>query len=199
MRYAYTDNPTNGKDNNIANNNLDENSKGWKGNKVIFSEGGEHCTVKFDPNGGVHIAAYVDGSLKYAYLPSYDADYSEETDSVLVDSYTITGERLNLDVGLEQVGTTNEYVAVPYISYYNGTARVPTVAKLVIPENGVMDYKAQGTGTSDGVDIFSGKWEILLVPSPSTLTTNYYDKMNIGLWKWEGKSLIAMTAALERQ
>ena len=108
MRYAYTDNPTNDKDNNIANNNLDENSKGWKGNKVIFSEGGEYCTVKFDPNGGVHIAAYVDGSLRYAYLSSCDAAYNEATDSVVVDSFTITGERINLDGGLEQAATSTE-------------------------------------------------------------------------------------------
>ena len=47
-----------------------------------------------------------------------------------------------------------------------------------------MNYKAQGTNNDD---IFTGNWEISLVPSLSTLTTNYYDKMNIGLWKWEGK------------
>ena len=175
-RYAYNTNPSSGLDNGTAG--------GWAGNKIIFSEGGEYCTVKFDPNGGVHIAAYVDGSLRYAYLSSYNADYNEETDSVRVDSYTITGERINLDVGLEKVGDTENYVVVPYITYFNGTARKPTVAKLVIPESGVMNYKAQGTNNDD---IFTGNWEISLVPSLSTLTTNYYDKMNIALWKWEGK------------
>ena len=178
--YAYNKHPTAGKDNGQEN--------GWEGTKVIFSEGGEHCTVKFDPNGGVHIAAYADGSLRYAYLPRYDADYNESTDSVLVDSFTITGERINLDVGLEQVRNTSKYVAVPYITYYNGTARKPTVAKLVIPETLPEDYKsviykAQGTGTNDGRDIFTGNWEISLVPTASTLTSQYYDKMNIGLWK----------------
>ena len=174
-RYAYNTNPTSGLDNGTAG--------GWNGNKVIFSEGGEYCTVKFDPKGGVHIAAYVDGSLRYAYLSSYDSTYNESTDSVNVDSFTITGERINLDVGLEQVGDTETYVAVPYITYFNGTARKPTIAKLLIPESGEINYKAKGT---EG-DIFTGNWEISLVPSPSTLTTNYYDKMNIGLWKWEGK------------
>ena len=190
LNYAYTDNPTNGMDNNIANNNLDEGGKGWKGNKVIFSEGGEYCTVKFDPNGGVHIAAYGDGSLKYAYLPNHSADYNEATDSVTIDSYTITGERLNLDVGLvdyEKTDGTIVTVAVPYITYYNGTARMPTVAKLVIPQNGVMDYKAQGVITVDGSDVFTGNWEISLVPTSSKLTSQYYDKMNIGLWKQNGK------------
>ena len=46
-----------------------------------------------------------------------------------------------------------------------------------------MNYKAQGTGTSDGNDIFTGNWEVSLVPSPKTLTVMYYDKINIGLWK----------------
>ncbi len=176
-RYAYNDNPTSGLDNGTAG--------GWKGNKVIFTEGGEHCTIKVDPNGGVHIAAYVDGGLKYAYLENYAASeqYSESTDSVLVDSFTITGERINLDAGLvdyKKADGTTVQVVVPYIGYFNGTSRLPTVAKLVIPENGVMDYTARGT---DSDDIFTGNWEISVVPSPETLTTNYYDKINIGLWK----------------
>ncbi len=177
-RYAYNTNPSSGIDNGPAG--------GWDGNKIIFTEGGEHCTVKFDPLGGVHIAAYVDGSLRYAYLSRHDSEYQEARDSVLVDSFTITGERINLDVGLVQV--EDDYVAVPYITYYNGTARKPTVAKLVIPETLPEDYKsviykAQGTGTNDGRDIFTGNWEISLVPTTSTLTSQYYDKMNIGLWK----------------
>lgn len=169
-RYAYNDNPTSGKDNGSAG--------GWKGNKVIFSEGGEHCTVKFDSDGGVHIAAYVDGCLRYAYLSSCDAAYNEATDSVKVDSFTITGERITLDVGKDASGHV-----IPHISYFNGTARLPCVARLVVPENGVMNYKAQGTNAED---MFTGNWEISLVPSSMILTTNYYDKMNIGLWKQEG-------------
>ncbi|MBQ1832181.1 MAG: hypothetical protein II114_00190 [Treponema sp.] len=172
-RYAYNDNPTSRKDNGSAG--------GWKGNKVIFSEGGEHCAVKIDPNGGVHIAAYVDGGLRYAYLSSPDADYNEETDSVLVDSFTITGERITLDVGKDAAGNV-----IPYISYFNGTARLPCVARLVVPENVAVDYRVQGTGTIDGEDIFTGNWEISLVPSSMNLTTNYNDKMNIGLWKQDG-------------
>ena len=178
-RYAYTTNPTSGKDNGAAN--------GWTGNKVIFSDGGEHCTVKVDPRGGIHIAAYVDGGLRYAYLSSYNASYLESSGSVLVDSFTIVGERINIDTGLVKVGATDNYVVVPYISYFNGTSRLPSVAHLVVPENGVMDYTANGTGTSDGNDIFTGKWEVSLVPSEKTLTVMYYDKINIGLWKKDGK------------
>ncbi|MBR7080463.1 MAG: hypothetical protein IKI40_08090, partial [Treponema sp.] len=110
-----------------------------------------------------------------------DAGYNEATDSVKVDSFTITGERITLDVGKDASGHV-----IPHISYFNGTARLPCVARLIVPENGVMNYKAQGTGTIDGEDMFTGNWEISLVPSSMILTTNYYDKMNIGLWKQNG-------------
>ena len=182
LRYAYNDNPTSGLDNGSAG--------GWKGNKVIFSDGGEHCAIKVDSQGHIHIAAYVDGGLRYAYLDSYNSGYTEATDSVLVDSFTITGERISIDAGIvdytKSDGTTVS-VMVPYISYFNGTSRLPTVAKLVIPESGVMNYKAQGTGTEDGDDIFTGNWDVSIVPSPETLTAMYYDKINIGLWKQNGK------------
>ncbi|MBR3645923.1 MAG: hypothetical protein IKN54_05850 [Lachnospiraceae bacterium] len=180
LMYAYNDNPTSGLDNGTAG--------GWKGNKVIFADGGEHCAVKVDPLGGIHIAAYVDGSLRYAYLSSYDdSTYVENYDSpttnkaVIVDSFTITGERITIDAGLTQVPGTSTYVVIPYISYFNGTARLPAVAHPVIKSS--MNYAAQGTGTNDGDDIFTGDWEVSLVPSPKTVTTNYYDKINLGLWK----------------
>ncbi len=181
-RYAYNDAPTSGKDNGdeVTVDGVTYGG-GWKGNKVIFTEGGEHCTVKLDSEGGVHIAAYVDGSLRYAYLASVDAGYNEATDSVKVDSFTITGERITLDTGKDAAGKI-----IPYISYFNGTARLPAVAKLIVPSSGTVNYKAQGTGTADGEDVFTGNWEITLVPSPKTLTTNYYDKMNICLWKQDG-------------
>lgn len=183
--YAYNDNPTSGKDNGdeVTIDGVTYGG-GWKNNQIIFTEGGEHCTVKLDSEGRVHIAAYVDGSLRYAYLSSVDATYKESTDSVKVDSFTITGERITLDVGKDSSGNF-----IPYISYFNGTARLPCVAKLVVPAGSTPNYKAQGTGTDDGEDMFTGNWEISLVPSPKTLTTNYYDKMNICLWK-QGGSIV---------
>ncbi len=177
-RYAYNDNPTSGKDNGTAG--------GWKGNQVIFSEGGEHCAIKVDPAGHIHIAAYVDGALRYAYLDSYSSVFDQESGSVLIDSFTITGERISIDAGLVEhtkSDGTKVTVAVPYITYFNGTSRLPTIARLEIPEDGVMDYTAAGT---DEDDVFTGKWEISLVPSPKTLTVMYYDKMNVGLWKQNG-------------
>ncbi|MBP5519354.1 MAG: hypothetical protein J6X84_02085 [Treponema sp.] len=173
-RYAYTTNPTSGNDNGIEG--------GWTGNKVIFSGGGEYCAIKVGPNGSVHIAANVDGELKYAYLNSYDAAYSEATDCVTVDSYAITGEKITLDVG--QKAFVNDgrtyYAVVPYISYYLNSAKLPAIASLVIPKNGVMNYKAQGTDESNN---FTGNWEISLVPVQEKLTDSVVDKINIALWK----------------
>lgn len=168
--YAYNDNPTSGKDNGTAG--------GWKGQKKIFSEGGEYCSVKIAPDNSIHIAANVDGNLRYAYLASPEAAYNEATDSVFVDSYTITGDQINIDVGRKQIGTG--YYVVPYISYYMSTSRLPAIAHLVIPESKIMNYKAQGTDDSDN---FTGSWEVSLVPSPSSLSGGVNDKINVGLWK----------------
>lgn len=171
--YGYNTNPTSGKDNGIEG--------GWNCQK-IFSDGGEFCTVKAGPDGSVHIAANVDGSLCYAYLSSYAASYNEATDSVIVDSFTITGEQINIDVGRRKVvgdGSVTKYYVIPYISYYVSAAKMPAIASLVIPVSGVMDYTMQGTVN----DVFTGGWEVSLVPTDSTMSGGANDKVNIGLWK----------------
>ncbi|WP_288751701.1 Ig-like domain-containing protein [uncultured Treponema sp.] len=164
-------NPASGKDNGVEN--------GWSCKK-IFSDGGEYCTVKTGPDGSIHIAANVDGSLKYAYIKNTSSidSYNEETDSVTVDSFTITGEQINIDVG-RKLNAQGKYVVVPYISYYLNSAKLPAVASLVIPDNGTMDYTAQGTVK----DVFTGKWEVSPVPTPSTMSGGANDKVNVGLWK----------------
>ena len=177
-RYAYTTNPTSGNDNGTEG--------GWIGNKVIFTDGGEHCNIKVGPDGSVHIVANVDGALKYAYLSSPSASYNEETDAVTVDSYAITGEKITLDVGRKAVTTgtgnnaTTTYYVVPYISYYLNSAKLPALATLVIPSSGTMNYKAQGTDASNN---FTGNWEISIVPTEETLTDLAVDKINVALWK----------------
>ena len=165
-------NPASGKDNGVEN--------GWSCKK-IFSDGGEYCTVKTGPDGSIHIAANVDGSLKYAYIKDTSSidSYNEATDSVTVDSFTITGEQINIDVG-RKLNAQGAYVVVPYISYYLNSAKLPAVASLVIPDNGTMDYTAQGTTVKD---VFTGKWEVSPVPTPSTMSGGANDKVNVGLWK----------------
>ncbi|MCI5644466.1 MAG: hypothetical protein MR305_01930, partial [Treponema porcinum] len=166
-------NPVSGNDNGVEN--------GWSCKK-IFSDGGEYCTVKTGPDGSIHIAANVDGSLKYAYIKNTSSidSYNEETDSVTVDSFTITGEQINIDVG-RKLNAQGKYVVVPYISYYLNSAKLPAVASLVIPDNGTMDYTAQGTVKDE--DVFTGKWEVSPVPTPSTMSGGANDKVNVGLWK----------------
>ena len=167
--YAYNTAPTSGKDNGPA--------AGWT-TKKIFSDGGEYCTIKAGPDGSIHIAANVDGALKYAYLSSYDADYTESTDSVTVDSYAITGEQITIDVGRKK-NSSGTYVIVPYISYYVSAAKKPAIATLVIPSSGTMNYTAQGTINN----IFTGNWEVSIVPTKSDLSGGADDKINVGLWK----------------
>ena len=174
--YSYTTNPTSKVD-----MGTNDPANGWDKPKKIFSDGGEFCTVKIAPDHSVHIAANVDGALRYAYLSSPDAEYSEDTDSVLVDSFSVTGEQITIDVGLKTVNKNT--VSVPYISYYMGAAKLPVMATIVVPENGVVNYTAQGTGTKDGDDRFTGNWNIAVVPSPSRLSGGVNDKMNVALWK----------------
>ena len=153
--------------------------QGWSCKK-IFSDGGEYCTVKTGPDGSIHIAANVDGSLKYAYITNTSSidSYDEATDSVTVDSFTITGEQINIDVG-RKLNAQGAYVVVPVISYYVSAAKLPAVASLVIPDDGTMDYTAQGTEN----DVFTGNWEVSPVPTPSTMSGGANDKVNVGLWK----------------
>ena len=61
------------------------------------------------------------------------------------------------------------------------SAKLPAVASLVIPDNGTMDYTAQGTVKDK--DVFTGKWEVSPVPTPSTMSGGANDKVNVGLWK----------------
>lgn len=163
--------PSSGKDNG--------EEKGWSCKK-IFSDGGEYCTVKTGPDGSIHIAANVDGSLKYAYIKDTSSidSYNEATDSVTVDSFTITGEQINIDVG-RKLNAQGVYVVVPVISYYVSAAKLPAVASLVIPDDGTMDYTAQGTVN----DVFTGNWEVSLIPTASTMSGGANDKVNVGLWK----------------
>ena len=68
---------------------------------------------------------------------------------------------------------------MPVISYYVSAAKLPAVASLVIPDDGTMDYTAQGTVN----DVFTGNWEVSLIPTASTMSGGANDKVNVGLWK----------------
>ncbi|MCI5607164.1 MAG: Ig-like domain-containing protein [Spirochaetia bacterium] len=183
--YSYIVNPTSGNDLNAYRTTIADGY--WSKPKVIFSEGGEYCNVKFGPDGSVHIAANVDGVLKYAYLkdPAAISSYVESTDSVVIDSYSNTGTQITIDVGYDKTRTS---VVVPYIGYYNESAKRAAVAHPVIKSTTTsgtttysVNYKAQGTSDS----VYTGNWEISIVPTASDLSDalNTTDKVSIGLWK----------------
>jgi hypothetical protein len=178
LKYSYKQDP-------YTNYNADQTHAGidgyWSPATTIFTDGGKYCAIKVDPNGGIHIAAQDSSNqdLKYAYLSAYNASYTESADAVTVDSYGIVGTQVQIDTEIEEVkssdGTTKK-VAVPYISYYNGATERPKMAYLV-PQT-TMNYTAAGTDST--TEMFTGKWEVTLVPTNSEVQD---DHMNIGLWK----------------
>nr|MCR4733385.1 hypothetical protein [Treponema sp.] len=164
----------------------DGTAKGWSTPKTIFSEGGEYCRIVSDKNNHLHIAAYAgNGDVKYAYLDGYNSDtsYVESTNSCTVDSSGTVGEHMTLEVALDSSGNS-----IPYIGYYTSAIKMPKYAYLVDTTNsnkvpaGVDDYER-----------FTGAWEVTVVPSPSRMTSNREDKVNIGVWKNANGSIKAST------
>ena len=74
-----------------------------------------------------------------------------------------------------KVGTS----CIPYIGYYSSTHKKPKYAYLV-------DTSAPAPAGVDEADMFTGAWEIAVVPTPSRMTTNREDKVNVGVWKNTG-------------
>ena len=148
----------------------------WSATKQIFTEGiGEHCAVTVDANGGIHIAAYSrsGADLYYAYLSNKDA----APKTCLVDSYSQVGTNLAIDVAFN-----DKNKAVPYISYYaDGFNGLPKVAYF---EDGISSATEEFDGAYFDTDMFTGKWEVALVPTESTIRN---DNVNVGVWKAAGK------------
>lgn len=151
----------------------------WSTPQTIFTEGGEYCHIVSDKNNHLHIAAYAGNSdVMYAYLDTYTSNASTAT----VDNSNSVGEHLTLDVGVNSKGHS-----IPYIGYYTGAIKKPKYAYLV--DSTVEDASAIFTQVADGADtneLFTGAWEVVTVPTPSIMTTNREDKVNVGLWKSSG-------------
>ena len=152
----------------------DETALNWSTPQTIFTEGGEYCHIVSDKNNHLHIAAYAgNGDVMYAYLGSYDATAQTCT----VDASGSVGEHLTLDVAVNSNGNS-----IPYIGYYTSAIKKPKYAYLV--DNGT-SFEQAPEGVDDN-ERFTGAWECAVVPSPSKMTTNREDKVNIGLWKNNG-------------
>lgn len=155
LRYTYNTTPT------TVRNGLSK--EGWSTPQTIFTDAGEYCQIATDAGGGIHIAAYdgTNGDLKYAYLSSYNSAYSEEANSVIVDSYAIVGQNISIDV--KQDGTTY----VPYISYYALSSAKPKLA-----------YRT-ATSVGDGAisEVYTGDWEVTIIPTSSRTPQ---DRISVG-------------------
>ena len=171
-RYGTKDDDTDCKSTGVANK--------WSEPKVIFEGAGQYCTIKVDKNNGIHIAAYnrSGADLYYAYMPAYN-QYSK-LKTALVDSYSQVGKYISLDTALVlREGTTDKYNVVPYITYYgDGFNGLPKLAYL--PGGINKDDVVVPNGADDDTDLFTGEWEVSLIPTSSEVNE---DNMNVALWK----------------
>ena len=175
-KYSYITNP-------IGNWNRlkgDATAASWSTPKTVFSEGGEYCHIVADKNNHLHIAAYAgNGDVKYAYISKYNA-HDAATSTVptcTVDASGAVGEHLTLDVA---VSSNNN--SIPYIGYYTSAIKMPKYAYLVDKTTG---FSQTAAGVDDN-ERFTGAWEVTVVPTPSRMTTNREDKVNVGVWKNAG-------------
>ena len=152
----------------------DATAKNWSTPVTVFEEGGEYCHIVADKNNHLHIAAYAgNGDVKYAYLASPTSTPSTCT----VDASGAVGEHLTLDVAVSSNGNS-----IPYIGYYTSAIKMPKYAYLVDKTEGF----SQTAAGVDAYERFTGNWEVAVVPSPSRMTTNREDKVNVGVWKNAG-------------
>lgn len=168
LKYAYISNPI-GNINAIKTNKQAAN---WTGTKTIFASGGIDCQIKVDSDRGIHIAAQdSSGNVKYAYLSSYDASYSEALNSCFVDCGSV-GSNLTLDVAKDG---SNQ---VPFISYYSSETKKPKYA-----------FRKTFTSLEDGMrnkKTYTEDWEVSYVPTSSRLIMDSAEKINVGVWKKDG-------------
>ena len=177
MKFSYISDP-------IGNWNTlkgDATAKKWSTPQTIFSEGGEYCHIVADKKNHLHIAAYAgNGDVMYAYLDKYTSTPS----TCVVDASGSVGEHLTLDVAVNSKGHS-----IPYIGYYTGAIKKPKYAYLVDQTPTIEDSNAEFNPVAAGADDYeryTGAWEVAVVPTPSIMTTNREDKVNIGVWKNSG-------------
>ncbi|MCR5080122.1 MAG: hypothetical protein K6B17_02115, partial [Treponema sp.] len=166
LLYSYKVNP-------IANlNSKDATAANWSAPKTIFDEGGEWCQIAVDAKNHIHIAAFAgDGDLKYAYLESYSTAKAD-IKTCTVDADGTVGEHLTLDVALDADGKS-----IPYIGYYSSTHKKPKYAYVV-------DTSTPAPAGVDEADMFTGAWEVTVVPCYSNMVVNQEEKINVGVWKY---------------
>ena len=160
LYYAYNTNPLSG--------TTGVNTTNWAGVKEILSTGGEYCQLVVDKDGGIHIAAYDNGKLKYAYLQKFN---SASAQVCTVDSYDIIGQNLTIDVAYE-----NDH-NIPHIGYYALSRTLPKYAYLAVPASSDLNG-------ADSSNYFTGVWESTYIPTNQTVPQ---DRINVGVFKENGE------------
>lgn len=151
----------------------------WQSNAQVIDDSyaGQYVDLFVDSNDGIHIAYYVNssGDLKYAYLPSYDFELTDENRAnhvVTVDAYLSAGTNITINTKEETVGSTT-YI-VPYIAYQNASfiqttspIRVAWLPKAI--EKG--EKGADQTVPAGAVgNFFTEGWEVVAVPTTNIPT-----------------------------
>lgn len=145
---------------------------------ILDGHAGGYNAIKVDDAGHIHIAAYSRndaGSLYYAYLNSYNADYNENENLVAVDAYGSTGQYITMEVAKNGNG---KYI--PYIGYYMSSMSYPKYAYLVDTESAKVGGTYYPKPGVDENNMFTGAWETVLLPTTSTIVI---DDINIGVYK----------------
>lgn len=161
---------------------LDEGTSEWQNNSWYVSSdnirAGWYVSMAVDSSNGVHLAYYSPSGadLYYSYIEKPKSD-KVATNTVLVDSYQQVGTYCTIDVGRESDGSP----WIPYISYKcesnNGTSASTKIAHPVKFLNGKI---LPGV---DNKDMFTGNWEVSIVPTTKTPITDF---VNAGInkdWK----------------
>ena len=125
------------------------------------------------------------GDVRYAYLSSYGASYSESTGSCIVDAKGIVGTNITLDVAMNGTGATAN--AVPYIGYYGDSG--PKMAYLNV--DAIPSTVTTTAGKAGAIsDKFTGYWEVTEIPTSSNAPK---DRVSVGVWKDKDTGVIKVS------
>ena len=151
----------------------------WQSNAQVIDDSyaGQYVDLFVDSNDGIHIAYYVNssGDLKYAYLPSYNFELTDENRAnhvVTVDAYLSAGTNITINTKEETVGSTT-YI-VPYIAYQNASfiqttspIRVAWLPKTIVKGTAGTDQNVPAGAVGN---FFTENWEVVAVPTTNIPT-----------------------------
>lgn len=153
----------------------------WSKPEAIYSGALQDCVMAVDINGGIHIAAYDQNNANLLYM--YKQTYSTSgVVSCVVDSYSQIGTKLSIDTALN----SNNKV-VPYISYFaEGLSSLPKLAYLpdgITTTSATTIAASIKNGADASTNLFTGDWEVSMIPTSSKLQNGAGYNVSIGVFK----------------